>query len=180
MNTIKTLLASTAALIGIATVSHAATVNIDIEVVDAGPYNGYVFDAVLDYDEGLLENSGEEWISPDTDNSLRLSVSYGDTLLTTHEDDIDYPEFPQFTFLDGILTEMNYLLRNGVNGVNLAEFGLSEVSVQTDLTKIVDPQTGAVRYYGEAQTSPIPLPAGGLLLVGALAGLGAVRRYKAA
>lgn len=68
----------------------------------------------------------------------------------------------------------------GVNGVNLAEFGLSEVSVQTDLTKIVDPQTGAVRYYGEAQTSPIPLPAGGLLLVGALAGLGAVRRYKAA
>lgn len=164
----KTIFAAAALSCGLASMASAAVVDFDFHVFDAG---GSLLsdDGVLSYDDALVAPSGLTILAPA--DGISISVTLFGTPYTI-VNDVDFPDFAQFNFVDGALTFINYVLVDGVNGVDFGGQPFDNLALLEDLTF----NTAENAYFVSAAPAAVPLPAGLPLLVGGLGGLAMLRR----
>lgn len=171
------------AVASLATAADAATVSIRATILN-GIYLGASVMGTLDYDEEEVfdenpDDSGDEDGLTSLFGSVKLFFSVGPIILT-EMNDTGAPGFPRVTFIDGVLDDINYEVRHGVNGADLQAYGVLSFKfgdlAKSDLEDTYD--VGVEVEYGDA--SVVPLPAGLPLLGGGLALLAAVRRKRRA
>lgn len=171
-----------------AAAAQAAPVQLTFDLV-VGDINGSPIangNGTLSFDDSDLTGVGFESLARTTDSAdfadptLAIDFVLGGLPFST-SNDIDFPDFPIFSFFDGILESVDFVMTDGFNGVDLTPLGLDGQAIEFG-EAIYDPQ-GALGFIGVASNvAPIPLPAGGILLLSAL-GLGGVaarRKNKAA
>ncbi len=175
---------SLATLAAVATLSTgaagAATVEFTATVVTA-PFTGFFGTGTLTYDETLVPASGFVELAPNgstssgviIDPTLAIFVDTGEGFFT-RENDANWPDFPRFDFVDGILVAVDYILIAGVNGVDFGESSVLEAFFDT----LVLNADGSASIDVELELTPIPLPAGLPLLLTGLAAFGLARRRR--
>ena len=187
MKSIK-LFAATAALALALAASQAGAVTYNLSVeAENGVFAGLVATGSITWDETLVNPVGFTALSWSggasgsvTDNSLAISLTAGPEIFT-QTDDIDWPDFPLFSFFDGLLTSINYIVMDYSTPVDLAFYGVEGFTINLDAGAALDGDTvyasAIVKYLDDP--SPVPLPAGMPLLAGALGLLALARRRRA-
>jgi hypothetical protein len=156
--------------------SNAAPVSfaLSLEIVstDAATagYLGQVVTGSVGYDDAILSPEGDGFVGgPDLDLSLSLG---GFTL--TEENDADFPFFPSLGVSAGQPEFLDVVFAQGVNGVSFPDPNVFSFVGLTPLT-----MDGAGLFGVAAlNPAPIPLPAAGVLLIGAVGGLAALKRPR--
>lgn len=176
------LFAITAALALAASQTSAATYNLSVEV-ENGLFAGLVATGSISWDETLVNPVGDTRLtfngtgSSVADSSLKILLNAGPEIFT-QIDDIDWPDFPLFTFFDGLLASINYVVEDYSTPVDLAFYGVTGFNFNLDGGASLDGDTvfttAQVRYVGDV--SPVPLPAGLPLLAGGLGLMALLRR----
>ncbi len=162
-----------------ATQTVAATLDFDA-IVSAGIYQGIVSKGQLTYDDLQLDIDGSGTLSSGQ-GLTSLTFSLDGTVFVDATNDIDFPSQPRATFVNGLLTFLDYTIEDGVNGVNLAQFGVESVYLTKDFGTAPDGTlTIGVDVTYTPVIAPVPLPAGGAMLVAGLGLMAMVRRRKAA
>ena len=173
-----------AATLALATAAGAATVPFTASVLDGGPFAELTGTGTVTFDEGLVEAATDGGFprfalsaAPGpgfpgfADFTLDLTLDVLDASFDA-SDDIEAPAFPAFVFEDGVLVDIEYVVADGVNGVDLASAGIAAFSFETVTT---DPD-GSLAIGVAVVATPIPLPASLPILAIGLATLGLARR----
>lgn len=179
------LLASAAAFALAASQAGAVTYNLEV-TAENGLYAGLVGTGTITWDETLVNSVGYTALSwnggpfgSTADNSLRIDLTAGPEIFT-HTDDINWPDFPLFSFMDGMLTSINYIVTDGSTPVDLAFYGVEGFTFNLDAGAALDGDTvyasAIVKYLDDP--APVPLPAGLPLLAGGLGLLAFARRRR--
>jgi hypothetical protein len=126
-----------------------------------------------------------------TDSLVMLNNNAGDLttvgLVTLGGERLDFTANGGFdiysTFMDGMFTDMAYALLTTAEGIALYSLMLDPEMEQVAASRLgfVGDEFGALRgltVYDPGMVAPIPLPAAGWMLIGGLAGLGALSRRK--
>lgn len=180
------LLASAAVLALGASQAGAVTYNLSVEA-ENGLYAGLVGTGTITWDETLVNSVGYTALTwngavagSTADNSLRIDLTAGPEIFT-HTDDINWPDFPLFSFMDGLLTSINYIVMDYSTPVDLASYGVQGFSFNLGAGAALDGDTvyasAIVKYLDDP--APVPLPAGLPLLAGGLGLLALARRRRA-
>ena len=155
-------------LLGVAQLSSAALVQIDLEIEisfdETGLYLGETGDGVLVYDDSFLSSSGEETLTPGA-GLVSLDINILGLTLTEADDD-DFPDYPELFFIDGTFGGLDFIalpallegFELGLNNTAMIDF--DEYFIDAAIT---DPQT-------------VPLPAAAWLFSSGLLGLAIARR----
>lgn len=190
MQRILSAIAGLAMMLGAAT-AQAATVEctaLTVTASNAGPYQGVTGTGGVCWDREidlgtyavLSRVAGDDVTAVDPAVGLYFEVGP----YTFTEADAWSP--PVFTFLDGILTSISYIVTDSSTPVDLAALGVNLFSF--DIFRRPD-QSPAVNFDGKTYSvnalvkyavAPVPLPAGLPLLAGGLALLAVLRRRKPA
>lgn len=128
-----------------------------------------------------------------TDSLVMLNNNAGDLttvgLVTFGGERLDFTANGGFdvysTFMDGMFMDMAFALLTTADGIALYSLMLDPVMGQVAAERLgfVGSEFGALRgltVYDPGMVAPVPLPAAGFMLLGGLAGLGLMRRRKAA
>lgn len=137
--------------------------------------NILTFDGQISYEETLLTMVGEELIGVADGVTMSATV---DGQFFDETSDVDYPAYPELTFTDGLITDINYVLVHGVNGVDFSAYSFTEGSF-TDVFWAIDENAYYVTF--ESFSAPaVPLPAGLPLVLTGLGALAWVRKSRKA
>lgn len=156
----------------------AAPLNFDLEFTVAGTdaatsgFLGTSFTGTLTIDDSFLDASGDGFASG---SDFDLDVTF-DGVTYTEENDIDFPGFPTAEFSGFGLDILDFILFAGTNGTVFNDLDVTSLFLVTGFT-----QDASGTYQGTASINDaaIPLPAGGVLMLGGLAAFGALRRQQA-
>lgn len=164
----KKLLSALALSFGLTTAASAATIVDQFIVVDQF---GTLLadDGQLSYDDALVDIVGETILNPADGITLSVTLfGFG----FTGANDVDFPDFVRFNFFDGMLNFIDYVLVDGVNGVDFSALPFSQLTFNGGLLFFDAAENRFVVTASlDGGLAPVPLPAG---LPLALAGLGAL------
>ena len=136
-------------------------------------------------DDATLTGSGLEIFAPNSGNTLISFTAMVGGLTYTAADDPSFDEFPQVSFLDGVVTSMSYSAEIGDQCLSIgAGSGLGvffgDLSAAPQI-ECAEPglTSGEITNITPGTPSPIPSPATGLLLATGIGVLGVWRRRRA-
>ncbi len=157
-----------------ATTSQAAIVQHDFWLFDN---NGDLLtnDGVLGYDDDNLSPFGLVTLTPIEGVSIEFSLN-GVTFAT--ENDIDFNEFPQLSFRDGFLFELDLFLVQGVNGTDFGGSGITRIAAGPVTFSAQENAFFIDADVNRTAPSPVPLPAGLPLAAAGLGALAMLRRKQ--
>ncbi|MBU1056003.1 MAG: hypothetical protein KKC46_19580 [Proteobacteria bacterium] len=160
-------------LVGIPVMAQSASVTKTFwGTVWDGPFTGYIGTGSFSYDDKLI-NNGDEGINPTGGLSVMFSF-YSQFFDETN--DIDFNGYPELSFDDFIPISLDYVLVNGINGVNFNVPNLAELSMWE-----LFPSSGGYDFETIIYAASVPIP-GTLWLLGsgiaALIGLRTKKIYK--
>lgn len=188
---IRTLLASAfAAVLSVsgasaATVTYGATPAIAVAIATPGTnVSGTFMENITD--PGLIPGSRSPWAGPGPAvySSITGEVTYTFSGLSSFLSLVwgSPDSYNTLKFYNG-LTEVDSVLGGAITGccgLNIAN-SLVNITTASAFNKVVFKSTSAAFEYANlTNVAPVPLPAGGVLLLGGLAGLAALRRRKSA
>ena len=157
-------------------VSAFATVveNFTAIVVGDDPFTGNNYFGSFSYDETVLTGVGFEELDP-VFGAVTVDFTFeGQAFDETNE--VDFNAFPILAFLDGVPNDIQYMLVEGLSGVDFNDPTVREVLLEGAL---VPDGTGG--FTADAFVTVIPVPAAVWLFGSGLLGLvGIARRKKAA
>ncbi|MEO0379193.1 MAG: VPLPA-CTERM sorting domain-containing protein [Pseudomonadota bacterium] len=181
--TFKTITAATA--LGLASILPAQAATFDITgTVLNGIFAGETGSGTVTFDETLLLNTGFEQLAPVgttligalEDATLQIDFELaGVTYVETN--DVGFPNFPTLDFEDGSLDFIDFVLEDGVNGVDFSGLGVLAAIFVDNL--LFDAASNSFTVgIGLEYATPVPLPAGLPLLLAGLGALGVARRFQ--
>lgn len=171
--------------------------------VQFGTFSGTVGVGSLIIDDELLQNVGEESVTPLDSEIFSLTFTIFDQTFTA-ANDVDFPEFPEAFFVDGALDALDFVVSEYDLGPGLIDgeeggeqilteinqegvFGFSFEGLFGELPPIDDEFVLAATavtvpdlavFVDEIGPQPVPVPATLPLLAGALLVAGAVARRR--
>lgn len=180
----KYLLSASAVSALLAGPAMAATFDIT-GTISNGIFAGISGSGTITFDETLLTGVGDESLVPVgsttlgaiEDSTLDIIFDVGPEIFTAMND-VDFPDFPSFDFLDGALTFIDYVVVDGESGADLAPYGVLSGSFSDDLFFDDAEQSFFVSIDLEYDVSPVPLPAGLPMLLVGLGAFGYLRQRK--
>ncbi len=131
----------------------------------SGSFAGTTGSGSFSYDNTLITGVGDEMLLG-TEFDLEFTI-FGQTF--TNADDIDYPEFPELVFFDGLVVAIDFVVEGIIN-----EPGVDNFSI-IDLFEVAP---GEFETEVNVNQTAIPVPASVWLLGSGLLGLVGVARRK--
>ena len=180
------------------TASATTVINFETTVQDGGIFNGTSGSGTITYDETLLWGSGEEYLYLDLPYDLGIDTDYYDPAnpgastfaldITfdifgqhfTTVNDADYTYFPDLTFIDGMLSFMNFSVNEAgpniteINKAGINSFAMFDTALTTGLDGVY---RGDLTVDGVV-VSAVPVPAAAWLFGTGLLGLIGFGRRK--
>lgn len=199
MKTLTCTIVAAAAALTLSAPAEAITIPFTSTLVDnrsattVGAFTGEVATGTVTYDETLVLADGETQLFPNRaysadivapgyasifDPTAAITWTWRGTTYGNAHADVT-PNAPNFQFFDGRLVFADYWLEDGTNGVDFGGLGIDFIQI-TDAQFATD---GTLTIDAEVNYDPtlnavaaVPLPAAGLLLLGALGALAFGRR----
>lgn len=177
----RLLLSSVAAALLTTGASQAATVSFDLWLYDAFDNSLITTDGLIGYDTDDVSAAGSTTLTPSDGITLSFTA---DGIAYDETNDVDYSSFPAFEFFNGDLTFIDYVLVDGVNGVDFtgAGYDFQTASFADDLTFVPPNGPSAAGYYTVSVLTDdlpaVPLPAGAPLVASAFGAFAFLRRKK--
>lgn len=100
-------------------------------VFSESPYTGNEYSGTLSYDNTFLTGTGLEILSPSSGN-IAIDFLFEGQLFGTANDQ-DFNVFPQLEFLDGILSGIDYLIVDEINGVDFNNQNIDSIYISGSL-----------------------------------------------
>lgn len=120
-------------------------------------------------DETLVTADPNAVIYPGLDPTFALELTIGSATFR-ETDDFGYSSFPELTFINGVLTNINFAVIFDFDGTTVDPFGNTfGLNLLDGMFSIQDQVSGALLVAGSAQ--PVPEPGTLLLMISGLAGM---------
>ena len=170
----------------LATYAHATVFTFSIITAHAeGTYDGLTGSGTVTYDESLLSGIDRETLEGNGDFDLTMTL-LGQTF--TDEDDINFPDYPELYFMDGMPIELDYIISevsepidgegSPSNPVEIDALGVFDISLYELNPTPGEAHDFAVIVFINDALAPIPEPSSAGLLGILGLGIALARRQR--